>query len=126
MTLIDAQLLFSFVPKDIFEKYNITFTDLENEDIISVTNWPKNIFYNCDLVDSDDMFYEEFCSDISPSFFVNSVLDRCRSLISRALNNKNKRIDYGPINVYKINERCRSPFMTKARVNIAIRMHDTM
>jgi len=108
-------------PKEFCKKYDVGFMIPTLELDISYTNFPENIIYDPDLQESDDMFYRSICSDTTLSFYVEHAIAMLRSLISRAVHEKDKNWEYGPITVSYIEGKCRESWMSKTITAIALR-----
>jgi hypothetical protein len=110
-----------FNPKELCHSYKVTFTIEDLNLTIDTNNWPDNLIYNPNLIESDDMFYEEFCSDTTLTFYVESAIGRCKSLISRATHNPEAQWEHGDIHIIDIPGECKEHYMKRTRTNLAVR-----
>lgn len=70
------------------------------------------------------MFYEEFCSDSTLWFYIESAIRKCRSLISRAMHNTDIVWEHGDIRILDIEGKCPKKWMIRTRTEVAIRKVD--
>lgn len=119
--IISEKQILSYIPIDIVKNNQVSFEVRDLGLIINADNWPSNLIYNPDLLQSDDMFYEQFCSDTTLWFYIESAIHRCKSLVSRATHESDIIWEHGPIRILEIGGECPKPWMTRTRVEVAIR-----
>lgn len=115
-----TELIMSFNPIDLMKKFKISIEFPDKGLIVNEHNWPKNLVLNKKLFESDDMFYEQFSSDSTLSFYIKSSMERVMSLISRAISQPEKLWEHGYINIYEIPKVDPSPYMVRTRTNLAL------
>lgn len=120
--IISEKQIINYIPLDIVRDNKVFFDVRDLGLTINAENWPSNLIYNPDLLQSDDMFYEQFCSDTTLFFYIESAIRRCRSLVSRATHEQDIVWEHGPIRVMETEKgEYQEPWMTQTRIEIAIR-----
>lgn len=84
-------------------------------------NFPDNLIYNEEMIFSDDLFYASQHNDTTLWYFVNSSLGRLKSILSRAVNNKDKKYEHSPILSYFIEGKSPKHYQVRSCTFISFR-----
>lgn len=119
--IISEKQFLSYIPLEIVQHNRVSFEVKDLNIIVDANTWPSNLTYNPNLIETEDMFYEQFCNDSTLSFYINSAVYRCRSLVSRAVHNPSVIWEHGPIRILEIGCNCPKEWMIRTRVEGSIR-----
>jgi hypothetical protein len=99
-----------FNPRELIIKNHINIElKFDGKILASKDIWPENLIYDPYLSDKDeniDQFYEYMWSDTTLTFYIESAINRVRSLISRAaFDGKNNLIKHSDVHIIFLDDK---------------------